>query len=61
MKTEWLVANVTPVGSAARAEIDILGMILDIFWPIQAVFVVREPLTLWCKNQLLRPSRMWMS
>ena len=33
MKTEWLVTDVTPVGSPARAELDILEVILDIFWP----------------------------
>ena len=31
MQIEWLVANVTPVGSPARAEHGILGMILDFF------------------------------
>ena len=44
MKTEWLVANMTPVGAPDRAEPDILGMILGSFWPIQAIFVVGEPL-----------------
>ena len=39
MKTEWLVADATPAGSPARAERDILGVILDVFWSIQAVFV----------------------
>ena len=39
---EWLVANVTPVRPPARAEHDILGMLLDAFWPIQAAFVVGE-------------------
>ena len=44
-KNEWLVANVTSLGSPARAKHDIFGMILDIFWSIQANFVVRgEPL-----------------
>ena len=41
---EWLFADVTPVGSPDRAECDILGMLLDGFWPIQAAFVVGEPL-----------------
>ena len=45
MKIEWLVTNVTAVGSPDRAERAILGMILDIFWPIQATFVAREPLS----------------
>ena len=42
MKTEWLVANVTPVRSPDRAKHAILGMILDVFSSIQATFVVRE-------------------
>ena len=45
MKIEWLIANVTPVRSPARAERDILGMILDVFSPIQAPFVVEEALS----------------
>ena len=36
--------DVTSVGSPDRAERAILGMILGVFWPIQAVFVAREPL-----------------
>ena len=36
IKTEWLVANLTPIGSPNRAECDILGMMF--FLPIQAVF-----------------------
>ena len=46
MKNERLVADVTSVGSPARAKRDIFGMILDIFWPIQANFVVGEPLVI---------------
>ena len=47
MKIEWLVADVTPVGSPDRAECamyfgDDFGWAL--FWPIQAVFTVGEPL-----------------
>ena len=34
MKTEWLVADVTPLASPDRAERDILEMILDFFWQI---------------------------
>ena len=30
--------------SPDRSEFEILGMILDVFWPIQATLVVREPL-----------------
>ena len=37
-----LVANVTPARSPYRAEYDILGMVLDVVWPIQATFVVGE-------------------
>ena len=44
MKTEWLVAGVTTVGSPDRVERAILGMVLGVFWSIQAIFVVREPL-----------------
>ena len=44
MKTEWLLAKVTPVRPPDRAERGILGMILDVFWPIQATFVTGEPL-----------------
>ena len=44
MKTELLLANETPVGSPDRAKPDILGMILNVFWPIQAVWVEGEPL-----------------
>ena len=44
MKTEWLVTNVTAVVSPDRAERAMLGIILGIFWPIQAIFVVGEPL-----------------
>ena len=37
---EWLVADVTRVGFADGAERDILGMILGVYSPIQAVLVV---------------------
>ena len=43
MKIDWLVADSSSVGSPDRAEHDILGVILAIFWPIQATFVVGEP------------------
>ena len=44
MKLEWLVANVTPVGSSDRTKHAILGMILTgrFLLLIQAVFVVGE-------------------
>ena len=44
MKTKWLVADETSVGSPDRAERDIFGVILDAFWSIQATFVAGEPL-----------------
>ena len=44
MKRKWLVANVTSVGSPARAERHILGTIFGVFWSIQAAFVVGEPI-----------------
>ena len=44
MKIEWLITNVTAVGSPDRAERAISGMILGIFCLIQATFVVGEPL-----------------
>ena len=43
MKIECLVADVTPVGSPDRAECAILGVILGVFRPIQAIFVIRKP------------------
>ena len=43
MKRKRLVANVRPVGSPDRAEIDMLGIILDILWPAQANLVALEP------------------
>ena len=44
MKIGGLVADVTSVGPPARAERETLGVIWDIFWPIEAAFVVGEPL-----------------
>ena len=44
MKVEWLFADVTAAGLPDRADGAILGMRLGVFWPIQAVFVGREPL-----------------
>ena len=44
MKTQRLVTDVTPDRPPDRAERDILGMVLDVFWQIQAVFVISEPL-----------------
>ena len=45
LKIELLVTNVTPVVTPDRAERDILEITLDLFWPIQAAFVVKEPLS----------------
>ena len=45
MKKEWLVSDVTVVRSPDRVERAILGVILARFFlPIQAAFVVGEPL-----------------
>ena len=46
MKIEWLVTNVTALGSpaSAREESDIFWVIIDIFWPIQVAIVAREHL-----------------
>ena len=42
MKIGRLVADARSVGSPDRAEHDLLGVILSVFLPIQATFVVRE-------------------
>ena len=42
MKIEWLATYVTAVGSHDREERDIFGMMLGVFWPIQATFVIGE-------------------
>ena len=44
IKIKLLVANATAVESPGRAERAILGVVLGIFWSIQAVLVVGEPL-----------------
>ena len=46
MKIEWLVADVTAVGSLDRAKCAILGGDCGwaCFWPIQVIFVVAAPL-----------------
>ena len=43
MKIEWLIINATAIKSPIRAEHEVLGAMLDIFWTIQAAFGVREP------------------
>ena len=45
MKIKWLVTDVTAVESPERAGRAIFGVLLGVFWSIQAVFVVREPLS----------------
>ena len=45
MTIEWLVTDVTAVRSPDGAERAILGLILGVFWKIQAVCVVGEPLS----------------
>ena len=44
MKIEWLVTDVTAIGSPGRAECAMLGGDISpvCLWPIQAVFVVAE-------------------
>ena len=44
MKIEGLVTDVTSVGSPDRANRGIFGVILDIFWTMQAAIVAGEPL-----------------
>ena len=44
MKIEWLIASVLAVVSPARAEREILEMILGVFWSVQPVIVVGDPL-----------------
>ena len=46
MKIEWLVADVTAVGSIDTAERAILGVFMTgrLSWPIQVIFVAGEPL-----------------
>ena len=45
VKIEWLVNDLTAVGSPGRTEHAILGMILaKRYLPIQDIFVVAEPL-----------------
>ena len=40
---EWLITDVTPVRSPARAESKIMDD-FGVFWPIQVAFVVGESL-----------------
>ena len=40
MKIEWLITNVTAVGSPARAHSDLFWLILDVLWAIHVAFVV---------------------
>ena len=44
MKIGWMITDAISVGPPAGAEDDFFVVILDVFWPIQADIVVREPL-----------------
>ena len=46
METEWLVTDVTAVGSLDRDELAILGVIVAgrVFGPTQVIFAVTAPL-----------------
>ena len=47
MKIEWLVTDAqAAIGTPGRAECAVLGIFLvgRVFWPIQDIFVVAEPL-----------------
>ena len=44
MEIEWLIANVTAVGSPTRSESAVFCVSFDVFWPIWATLVVGEPL-----------------
>ena len=44
MDLKRLIADITAVESPERAERAILGVILGVFWSVQAIFVVRKPL-----------------
>ena len=56
MLIEWLIADVTSVGSPARAGGVILGMILGVFWPVQTAIVAGKPLCDVLRNPLLSPN-----
>ena len=56
MKIKWFITNVTAVGPPARAECDFL-VVLDIFRPIEAAFVVGGG-SLWSVNILLSPKNL---
>ena len=44
MKKEWFVSDAIAVGSPGRAKRAILGVLLGVFWSIQAIVADREPL-----------------
>ena len=44
MKIKRLIIDVKAVGSPARADSELFGVILCIIMPIQAIVVIREPL-----------------
>ena len=43
LKIEWLITNLIPLRSPARAEGDFFGVVLDVFQQIQAAIMVGEP------------------
>ena len=47
MKRKWLITNVTAVGSTDKGECAIFGDDFGwaLFWPIEDVFVVGDPLS----------------
>ena len=55
MKTELLITHLTAVGPPSRAEYENFEVIMDVFRPIQAVFVVGRGATVWFANPLLSP------
>ena len=53
MKTEWLVGDVTAIGSPDRAERAILGMIVAGMVLANPGHISGRGATLWCRNLLL--------
>ena len=44
LKIEWLITNLIPLRSPARAEGDFFGVVLDVFQQIQASIMIRTQL-----------------
>ena len=55
MKIEWLVANVTAVGSPDRAKRAILGVLLAERFIANSGCICSQGTTLWCRYPLLSP------